>query len=225
MTAERIAKGDNAIVSRAIIFDLDGTLLQTHLHSCHAAHETLRALGLSDVSDALVLRHIGEPADVFLHALAPEYPDPAAFEQLFDRNERAALVQVGKLFDGVPELLQHLSEKGYSLAICSNGSREYVEIALAVTGIHKFFSCLVCAGDYPDKTAAVSAIIEELNSALAVVVGDRVHDMDAAKANGLPFISATYGYGGVETATAVYRAANASEVVSLVERIEKSRSH
>lgn len=135
---------------------------------------------------------------MFLHALAPEYPDPAAFEQLFDRNERAALVQVGKkLFDGVPELLQHLSEKRlFTRDLFQRGSREYVEIALAVTGIYKFFSCLVCAGNYPDKTAAVSAIIEELDSALAVVVGDRVHDMDAAKANGLPFIAATYGLDG-----------------------------
>lgn len=222
MAVEQIAKGDKAIVNHPIIFDLDGTLLQTHYHSCHAAHETLRALGLPDVSDALVMRHIGEPADVFLRALAPDYPDLAAFEQQFDANERAALKQVGKLFGGVPELLQQLRERGCPLAICSNGSREYVETALTVTGIRTFFSRLACAGEYPDKAAAVAAILREWDSKYAIVVGDRVHDMDAAKANGLPFIAAGYGYGGVEIANAVYRAANPSEVFSLIKQIEKT---
>jgi len=207
-------------LNKAIIFDLDGTLLQTHYHSCHAAHETLRALGLPDVPDALVMRHIGEPADVFLRAIAPGYPDPAAFERLFDENEQAALRRVGKLYDGVPELLQHLADSGYRLAICSNGSREYVETALETTGIQPFFSRLACAGEYPGKAAAVAAIIREWNSALAVVVGDRVHDMDAARANGAPFIAAAYGYGGAETDEAVYRAQSPQGVFSLIRKIE-----
>jgi len=209
-------------LNKAIIFDLDGTLLQTHHHSCHAAHETLRALGLPDVPDALVMRHIGEPADVFLRAIAPDYSDLAAFETLFDANERAALQRVGKLFDGVPELLQQLKSRGYQLAICSNGSREYVETALTTTGIRQCFSRLACAGEYPDKAAAVSAIISEWNSALAVVVGDRVHDMEAATANGAPFIAAAYGYGDLETSTAVYRANSPREMLANMEQIEKS---
>jgi phosphoglycolate phosphatase len=207
-------------LNKAIIFDLDGTLLQTHHHSCHAAHETLRALGLPDVPDALVMRHIGEPADVFLRAIAPGYPDPAAFERLFDANEQAALRRVGKLYDGVPELLQQLADSGYQLAICSNGSRDYVETALATTGIRPFFSRLACAGEYSGKAAAVAAIIREWSSALAVVVGDRVHDMDAARANGVPFIAVTYGYGGAEMDETVYRAQSPQDVFSLIRKIE-----
>lgn len=61
-------------MTKAILFDLDGTLLETHRHSCRAAHRTLRALGLPDVPDELVMRHIGEPADVFLRAIAPGIP-------------------------------------------------------------------------------------------------------------------------------------------------------
>jgi len=213
-------KGDRITLNKAIIFDLDGTLLQTHHHSCHAAHETLRALGLPDVPDALVMRHIGEPADVFLRAIAPGYPDLTAFEALFDANEQAALRRVGKLYDGVPELLQQLADSNYQRAICSNGSREYVETALATTGIRSFFSRLACAGEYPDKAAAVAAIIREWNSESAVVVGDRVHDMDAAKANGAPFIAATYGYGGAETDEADYRAQSPRDIFFFLQQIE-----
>jgi len=209
-------------LNKAIIFDLDGTLLQTHYHSCFAAHETLRALGLEDVSDELVMRLIGEPADVFLRAIAPDYSDLAAFETLFDANERAALMRVGKLFDGVPALLEELKSWGYQLAICSNGSREYVETALATTGIRQFFTRLACAGEYPDKAAAVAAMILEWNCDLAVVVGDRVHDMEAARANDVPFIAALYGYGGAETTDAVYRAEDACDMMHLLEQIERS---
>jgi len=209
-------------LNKAVFFDLDGTLLETHRHSCRAAHETLRPLGLPDVPDALVMRHIGEPADVFLRSIAPGYSDLDAFERLFDANEQAALKQVGTLFEGVPELLRQLTERGYRLAICSNGSREYVETALTVTNIRGFFSRLACAGEFPDKTAAVAAIIAEWNCELAIVIGDRVHDMIAAGENGIPFIAAAYGYGEAETAEAVYRAQQPPDVLALAEQIESS---
>ena len=214
-------KGDRINLNKAVIFDLDGTLLQTHRHSCHAAHQTLRALGLQDVSDALVMRHIGEPADVFLRAIAPGYQDLAAFERIFDANEQAALKQVGMLYDGVPEMLQQLTERGYQLAICSNGSRDYVETALEATGIRRFFSRLACAGEFSDKTEAVGAIIREWNSDFSVVVGDRVHDKEAAEQNSLPFIAAEYGYGGEELNNSVIRARNPLEILQLLDQIEK----
>ena len=217
-------KGDRIHLNKAVIFDLDGTLLQTHRHSCHAAHQTLRTLGLPDVSDALVMRHIGEPADVFLRAIAPGYRDLAAFERIFDANEQAALKQVGTLYDGVPELLQQLTERGYQLAICSNGSRDYVETALTVTGIRSFFSRFACAGEYVGKSAAVAAMIKEWNCELAIDVGDRVHDMEAASVNGVLYIAAAYGYGGAETTEAVYRAQSPREVLSLIRQIEQDFS-
>lgn len=209
-------------MNKAVFFDLDGTLLETHRHSCRAAHETLRALGLPDVPDALVMRLIGEPADVFLRAIAPGYSDLDAFERVFDANEQAALKQVGTLFEGVPELLRQLAERGYRLAICSNGSREYVETALTVTNVRSYFSRLACAGEYYGKTAAVAAIIAEWNCELAIVIGDRVHDMIAAGENGIPFIAAAYGYGEAETAEAVYRAQQPLDVLALTEQIESS---
>ncbi len=209
-------------MTKAILFDLDGTLLETHRHSCRAAHETLRALGLPDVSDEFVMRHIGEPADVFLRAIAPGYPDLAAFETLFDANEQSALKSVGRLFDGVPELIAALDEQGYRLAICSNGSRDYVETALEATGIRRFFSRLACAGEQLDKAAAVSYILRDWNCDLAVMVGDRAHDREAAEKNHLPFIGAVYGYGGEELNGAVYRANQPGDLMHLLLIIEQN---
>lgn len=209
-------------MTKAILFDLDGTLLETHRHSCRTAHETLRALGMPDVPDELVMRHIGEPADVFLRAIAPGYPDLASFETLFDANEQAALKSVGRLYDGVPELIAALYERGYRLAICSNGSRDYVETALEATGIRRFFSRLACAGEHPDKAAAVSSILCDWKCDLAVMVGDRVYDWAAAEKNGLPFIGVVYGYGGEELDSAVYRAEQPGDLMHLLSIIEQN---
>ena len=209
------------MASKAILFDLDGTLLETHRHSCRAAHETLYALHLADVSDEIVMRHIGEPAEVFLRAIAPGYSDPAAFEALFDANERAALKTVGKLYDGVPELIAALQKRGYRLAICSNGSREYVEAALETTGIRAAFTRLACAGEFPEKATAVSHLLREWNCDHAVMVGDRVHDREAAEKNSLPFIAAEYGYGEAELTSSAYRTRNPLEILQLLEQIEK----
>ena len=207
-------------MTKAIIFDLDGTLLQTHIHSCAAAHETLARLGLTDVANEAVERLIGEPPEVFFGSLAPGYPDMASLEALFDALEQEMLTQRGTLFDGVSALLEQLENDGYLLALCSNGSRAYVETALAATGIRAHFSRLACAGEYPDKTKAVEAIIRAIGCKHSVVIGDRCHDLEAATGNRVPFIAATYGYGAEELQGALYRAQKPEDILTLLKQIE-----
>ena len=207
-------------MTKAIIFDLDGTLLQTHIHSCAAARETLARLGLADVADEAVKRLIGEPPEVFFDALAPGYPDMAALELLFDELEQEMLKQRGTLFDGVPALLEQLNNDGYSLAVCSNGSRAYVETALSATDICAHFCLLSCAGESPDKTRAVEAIIRAIGCKHAVVIGDRCHDLEAATGNRVPFIAAAYGYGAEELQGALYRAQKPEDIPALLKQIE-----
>ncbi len=206
-----------------VIFDLDGTLLCTHRHSCKAAHETLRRLMLPDVSDETVMRLIGEPPEVFFRALAPNYPDLPALESLFDALEREALCSVGRLYDGVPELLEKLIQEGYRLALCSNGSRDYVETALRHTGIADCFSEIACAGEFAKKTQAVAEMIRSANSAFTVVVGDGSHDAKAARENGIPFLAAGCGYGGyLALGEPKYIANQPDEIVLMIEQIRRA---
>lgn len=217
---QRRKKGESARVTKTIIFDLDGTLLQTHIHSCAAAHETLARLGLTDVADEAVERLIGEPPAVFFESLAPGYPDMASLETLFDALEQEMLKERAALYDGVSALLEQLRNDGYLLALCSNGSRAYVEAALTATGIRAYFCMLSCAGEYPDKTKAVGAIIRVLGSKHAAVVGDRSHDLEAAAGNRVPFIAAAYGYGAEELQGALYRAQKPEDIPALLKQIE-----
>jgi phosphoglycolate phosphatase len=205
-----------------VIFDLDGTLLCTHRHSCKAAHETLRRLMLPDVSDETVMRLIGEPPEVFFRALAPDYPDLPALESLFDALEQEALCSVGSLYDGVPQMLAALLRDGYRLALSSNGSRDYVETALRHTGIADCFSEIACAGEFAEKTQAVAEMIRSANSVFTVVVGDGSHDAKAARENDIPFLAAGYGYGGfLAMGEAEYIANQPEEIVLMIEQIRR----
>lgn len=205
-----------------VIFDLDGTLLCTHIHSCMAAHEALERLMLPDVLDETVMRLIGEPPEVFFRALAPDDANLSALEALFDELEQAALRKVGRLYDGVPELLAVLLAEGYQLALCTNGSRAYAQTALLHTGIANYFSYIACGGEFMDKAQAVTEMIRSTGSAFTVVVGDGGHDAKAAKENNIPFLAAGYGYGGfLEQGKPEYIANKPEEIARLLEEIRQ----
>lgn len=205
-----------------VIFDLDGTLLCTHHHSCKATHETLQRLMLPDVSDEMVMRLIGEPPEVFFRAIAPDYPDLPALETLFDDLEQEALNSIGRLYVGVPELLDELTQAGYRLALCSNGSRDYVETSLRVTQIRRYFSEIACAGEFVEKTQAVEEMIRATKSAFTVMVGDGRHDAKAARENNIPFLAAGYGYGGyLALGEAEFVAQQPEEIFAMMELIRQ----
>lgn len=214
------AKKEQTIVKGLVVFDLDGTLLCTHHHSCKAAHETLKRLNLPDVSDGAIKQLIGETPAVFFQSLAPGYADPRALETLFDALEAEILQREGRLYEGVADLLPLLREEGYLLAICSNGSRDYVETALGVTNIRTYFTALFCAGEFFEKSDAVKALMQETKSPFTVMVGDGAHDARAAQESGIPFVAAGYGYGGFRAlGSPAYEAATPMDVLFKIEKI------
>jgi phosphoglycolate phosphatase len=177
---------------------------------------------LPDVSDEMVMRLIGEPPEVFFRAIAPDYPDLPALETLFDDLEQEALNSIGRLYVGVPELLDELTQAGYRLALCSNGSRDYVETSLRVTQIRRYFSEIACAGEFVEKTQAVEEMIRATKSAFTVMVGDGSHDAKAAHENNIPFLAAGYGYGGyLALGEAEFVAQQPEEIFAMIEQIRQ----
>ena len=150
-----------------LIFDLDGTLLESSYHICGAVRKTLREAGLAEASDTEILAHLGETSAVFCRSLAPDYPDPEEFRARFRANERRALSRDSRLYPGVKPLLERLLGEGFSLAICSNASEEYIGLALEATGITRLFSSIVSASEHPLQGAggagdAASIVIRAL---------------------------------------------------------------
>lgn len=66
-----------------VVFDLDGTLLCTHIHVCRAVHEVLALHSLPDVEDERIRMHIGEDSTTFLRAIAPDCRDFSCSRRIF----------------------------------------------------------------------------------------------------------------------------------------------
>jgi HAD superfamily hydrolase (TIGR01509 family) len=191
----------------AVIFDLDGTLVDTaalHIASSHAA---VRSVLCRDVTEEVVRASLGRPlpetvavlargAGVSAHrevaALVPRLMD--AFLAYYGEHQ-AELVRP---FPGVPETLTSLRERGYALGLLSNKLRDWGRRELAAVGLARFFVAAVFAEDMPAPKPAPAAL-DPLVTALRVrtqhmlVVGDGAADVECARAAGAKSAAALWG--------------------------------
>jgi HAD superfamily hydrolase (TIGR01549 family) len=193
-----------------ICFDMDGTLLNSGDFGVIAitrAFESLIASGrlpglAAPPSAALIRAQIGKPPAVFYKELLPEHLQERSHELHIEttRHEREFLKSgVGKLFDGALDVLDQLKRAGLKLALVSNCSQPYLDCVAETFGLMRWLNWAACVGDKSmpgrNKSNLVGQGLRELGVSRGIMVGDRVHDAEAAKANGLWFIGCTYGYG------------------------------
>jgi phosphoglycolate phosphatase len=205
---------------KLIIFDLDGTLYQTHITSVIATQELLKDLYLPEVSEEKIISLFGEPTEIFCQKIAPtaDINIIKQIENQLTEYEKRHIKKSGKLYDGIENLLQTLITQGYTLAIVSNGSEQYINCVLETCNIINMFPYI--RGRKPDKskTDNIKELLLETKADWAAVVGDRIHDIEAAKSNSLVSIGVRHGYGKEEVASADFVANNAKEVLSIINR-------
>ena len=195
-----------------ICFDWDGTLgdsMPLCFEECRAA---LRHFGLPDVPED-TLRRCNGPTDWDACAILG-VPDDLRTD--FVRVRAACglrlMPRYVTLFPGLREALMRLAGEA-RLAVVSNGQREYIEESIRHFGL----SDMVCAWKAytPGRTKArlLSDLLEELKPERAVMVGDRLGDLEAGRANSLPTVAACYGYGNdAEYAAADLRCGSVAEL-------------
>lgn len=195
------------------VFDMDGTLLNSGDFGVIAitrAFESLigdgRLPGLGHAPEASLIRaQIGKPPSEFYRALLPA----ALQERAAELHKQATIHEqeflrsgVGQLFDGALDVLQALKDRGLKLALVSNCSKPYMDAVVEAFALERLLDFRDCVGDKSipgrNKTALVSRALATLDAAKGIMAGDRYHDAEAAKANGLWFIGCTYGYGTPE---------------------------
>lgn len=180
-----------------LIFDLDGTLFHDGRATITAVREVCETHGIVPPSAEEINSWFGRPVHEFhdwFRGMAPKR-DMSAFLAELDRREYELVAVQGKLFPGVAEMLEHLGRE-HTLAICSNGSKVYIDIVLESRGIGRHFELVRHREiEEENKTSMVAEILERLPARPAVVVGDRNDDITAARENGLLSIGTAYGFG------------------------------
>jgi phosphoglycolate phosphatase len=180
----------------AIIFDLDGTLVDSAIGIAAALNE----VGLAsepitvDRVRALVSKGAAHLVKETLGVSDAEVPDALRrFREIY----MVDLCQPEHLFPDVERLLDCLLRWGLSLAVCTNKPQALAEGVIHRLGLTPFFSSVVGADpsrpEKPDPTP-LREVVSQLNGGTAIFVGDSMIDARTAEAAGTPFIYAAYGY-------------------------------
>ena len=195
----------------AIVFDLDGTLVDTLADIAAAMNRSLEALGLPPHAPERYRELIGEGVSKLVRAAAPDAPDASArwpaLEAAFRARYGEALVVESRPYPGVPELLDALAARGVPVAILSNKPDPMTRRVVAeVLPRWRFGAVLGQRPDHPRKPDPAGAL--EVASALGVppgrcaMVGDTAIDMQTAAAAGMRPIGVAWGFRPSELAAA-----------------------
>lgn len=190
---------------KAIVFDLDGTLVDSAPEIRTALNAALAPVGIEPFPLSEVEGFVGGGAAVALRrALTVRGRD--LDDQAF-KNVLAAFYEVyaevskegNGLYPGVVETLTTLRERGIPIGVCTNKAAHITEIALEALRIRAFFSAVIGArDDIPRKPAPdmLLKVLAELGAApvAGLVVGDSKSDVGSARAAGCPVIAVSYGY-------------------------------
>lgn len=193
-------------LARAVLIDLDGTLLDTVPDLAAAVNAMLGELGRAALPVATVAAYIGKGADVLVHRALSGALDGRADAALFARGKDAFYRHYRRLnghaalvFPGVPSALATFRERGFRLACVTNKPREFTLDLLARVELLGFFDAVVSGDDTAEKKPHAAPLLAactrlEVGIDDAVMIGDSENDLLSARAAGCRAILVEGGY-------------------------------
>ncbi len=184
---------------KLLIFDWDGTLMDSAQHITNCVQDTIAELDLEPRTDTEVRNIIGlglEEAIVGLYADAD-----AAFIQRMAEVFREHFLYKNKtpspLFEGAADVLEMLKSDGYQLAIATGKSRRGLDKVLQDTGLEEFFPVTRCADETFSKPhpQMLDEILTDydLQPSDAIMIGDSEYDLLMAKNADMDALAVSYG--------------------------------
>ena len=183
---------------RAVLFDLDGTLLDTRDAWIAAFDASVAAIGRTASSGSVAAQWIGTPIEVIYERAGFTRDEIARAVPVFLEVEAASVPAGMRAYPGVREMLESLNR--WKLAAVTNKSHDTSVKALRATGLLPSFSLVLGGDSVPRKKPAPDPVLKAartfgVSPSECAVVGDTENDIHAAKAAGARSIGVTWGYG------------------------------
>lgn len=185
---------------KAVILDLDGTLIDTTEGVLHAVVRTISTLDLDMLVPSILQTFVGPPMQLSFeqhYNMDPVYALEAA--NLFRKIYKEESLFEAEVYSDVGETLEYLKMKGFKLAVATNKSHENAMQILQHFGISDY--CDYIKGSDLQGKLIKSDIIFDCCTAMGcmpkecICVGDSIFDLEGAEKCGMDFVAVTYGFG------------------------------
>ena len=216
-----------------ILFDLDGTLVDSGEGITDCVAYAMRHFGLTPGPREELNRFIGPPLiDSFMRFCGMSYEQAREAAKVYRSRYRIKGVHENVLYPGVGELLRDLNGLGAHCVLATSKPEVFAETVLEEMGISEFFE-FKAGAQLEDPTGRAAKLRSEKDEVIAyaleslavtdrrrvLMVGDRKHDVIGAKKNGIDSVGVLYGYGSreeLEEAGASFIAETPSGVLDII---------
>lgn len=193
------------MTSRTIVFDLDGTLVDTAPDLLDSLNHSLLVGGVANIDAAALKSYVGLGGKILIQrafAAQGRQLEPEEHDRLltvFLDHYTAGIPGASMPYPGVAVALQRFADAGFVMAVCTNKFEMMSRRLLAGVGLLQYFSA-VCGQDTfsfrkPDPRHLTETILRAGGDpGTAVMVGDSQTDIDTAKAAGIPVVAVDFGY-------------------------------
>jgi phosphoglycolate phosphatase len=208
---------------KLILFDLDGTLVDSLADLTSATNHMRAAFGRLPLGEAEVSRFVGQGAGRLVERALPGASATELAEglALFLSCNEAHIADRSRLYPEVQETLIRIGSMGLLQAVISNKNENLCRRLLEILGIAGYFAAVLGADSLPFRKPSPEPLLRllddfDVSPDEAVMVGDSVNDIAAGKGAGVATVGCTYGYGDdAELAEADYRIASLPELLGL----------
>ncbi len=197
---------------RAVLFDLDGTLVDSLGDLTDAANHVRETFSLPLLSVADVRLKIGKGSRHLLQQILPGFSEAvitSALDTFLDFN-RKHIAEKSHLYPGILDTLHNLAASDIRMAVITNKNEDLCLLLLQDLGINNLFEC-ICGGDtYPERKPSPLPLLKTAENMgvppqECIMVGDSINDVESGQHAAMMTIACTWGYGNMAELTGAAR--------------------
>lgn len=207
---------------RAVIFDLDGTLIDSREDIAAAANAARVALGLSPLPLTTIVSYVGEGADRLIERLTPDGDADQRVAALaaFTAHYAKHCCDHTQPYPGIAQVLAALSVAGWRLGVATNKPTAFAQQILDRLGLARWLPVVV-GGDQAKKPdpAPLRAVLDQLGAQAVAswMVGDHHTDIYAGRAAGCRVLWCAWGIGDRQALPVDAQAASPAALLTVLE--------
>lgn len=189
-----------------ILIDVDGTLVDSVPDLTYCVDQMMKRLGMPTHGEAKVRNWVGNGVERLVRrALVGQLdgePDEALYEKaypIFLELYRDNTSKRSCLYPGIKEGLDYLKSEGYKMGCVTNKAAQFTEPLLKDLGVYDYFSIVISGDTLPQKKPDPAPLLHaakffNVSPEQAMMIGDSISDVKAARAAGFRIVCMTYGY-------------------------------